>query len=128
MVRGWAELIGCIPVPSRRANNDFVSVDARYEISKDTSSYEMLSKDTSAVVTPVSAVIKSPPVASLRVASPPLAGRRTPDYFGHTARYHAPTRSYSSPRPPSQQAWQPNNTYAHPNSYEDLNPLGMNRL
>lgn len=28
-------------------------------------------------------------------------GRRTPDYFGQTARYNPPERSFSSPRPPT---------------------------
>ncbi|ERT03117.1 uncharacterized protein SPSK_08725 [Sporothrix schenckii 1099-18] len=29
------------------------------------------------------------------------SGRRTPDYFGQTARYNAPARSFSNPRPPT---------------------------
>ena len=43
---------------------------------------------------------------------PPLSsngsGRRTPDYFGGAARYQAPTRSFSSPRPPTRdgQSWE----------------------
>lgn len=29
------------------------------------------------------------------------SGRRTPDYFGETARYNPPARSFSNPRPPT---------------------------
>jgi len=115
MVTGWFELI---PSLTNRNKKEFVSVDARYEVKKDTRSYEMLSRDSSAVVTPLS------PVKS------PTSGRRTPDYFGQTARYHAPARSYSSPRPPQAQtpAWDPKQTFARPDGYEDMNPLGMNRI
>jgi hypothetical protein len=86
----------------------------------------MLSKDTSVEITPLSPVMKSPPE--------PQDGRTTPDYFGTTARYHAPSRSYSSPRPPSPPRWDPNQTFATPQKayhaphYDDMNPLGMNKL
>ncbi|KAH6998041.1 hypothetical protein BKA56DRAFT_607613 [Ilyonectria sp. MPI-CAGE-AT-0026] len=113
MATGWAELI---MAPFRRNKKEFVSVDARTEVKKDTRSYEMLSRDSSAVVTPLSSV-KSP-----------NDGRRTPDYFGRTERYHAPVRSFSSPRPPPSSSWDAEDTYAlsnHP--YKEVNPLGMNR-
>lgn len=113
MVTGWAELLKSL---LSRKKKEFVSVDARYEMKTDTRSYEMLSKDLSAVVTPLSPV-KSPPL-----------GRRTPDYFGQTARYHAPVRSYSSPRPPHQSSWDVEQNYPPPNGYEEMNPLGMNRI
>lgn len=113
MATGWAELI---KTPFKRNKKEFVSVDARTEVKKDTRSYEMLSRDSSAVVTPLSSV-KSP-----------NDGRRTPDYFGRTERYHAPIRSFSSPRPPPSSSWDAEDTYAlsnHP--YKEVNPLGMNR-
>ncbi|KAM5355860.1 hypothetical protein ACJ41O_002506 [Fusarium nematophilum] len=57
----------------------------------------------------------------------PEGGRRTPDYFGRTARYHAPARSFSSPRPPPSSSWEPQETFAMPSPYKEMNPLGMNR-
>jgi hypothetical protein len=102
-----------------QSKKEFVSVDARYDGGKDQRSYEMLSKEASTVVTPVSPV------------QLPNSGRRTPDYFGETARYQAPSRSYSNPRPPQQPSWDPQQTYAPAaGSYnmKDMNPLGMNKL
>lgn len=70
-------------------------------------------------------------------------GRRTPDYFGQTARYHTPVRSFSSPRPPQTVTWDARETYARPTSpygaaeqqqqamqQQDryVNPLGLNRI
>lgn len=121
MVKAWIDLIPCVP---RRRKNEFVSADAKDEIRHDKRSYEMLSKDTHVEVTPLSPVMRSPPPD----------GRKTPDYFGQSARYHAPSRSYSSPRPPSPPSWDPNQTFAfpqktyHPTTREDMNPLGMNKL
>jgi hypothetical protein len=123
MFTGWYDLFMSF-LPSERRQKEFVSVDARYETKKDSRnsrSYEMLSRDSSAVVTPLSPV-KSPP-----------SGRRTPDYFGQTARYHAPARSFSSPRPPQTTPWDAQQTFARPERPErpeqhDLNPLGMNRI
>jgi len=122
MLKAWVDLLPCFP---RRKKNEFVSADARDEMRNDKRSYEMLSKDTSNVeVTPLEPVMRSPPPG----------GRTTPDYFGQSARYHAPSRSYSSPRPPSQPGWDPNQTFAfpqktyHPTIHEDMNPLGMNKL
>ncbi|TEA18620.1 hypothetical protein C8034_v010418 [Colletotrichum sidae] len=105
MVLGWVDL-----VTSFRGRNkkEFVSVDARYDVKKDT--------------------LKSPVVS-------PDSGRRTPDYFGQTARYQPPMRSFSSPRPPqTPPTWDARATYARPESrarhdgFEYLNPLGMNRI
>lgn len=121
MMKGWWDLL---PFTVRRNKNEFVSMDARNDLNKDSRSYEMLSKETNVEVTPLSPVMMSPPPA----------GRRTPDYFGQSARYHAPSRSYSSPRPPSPPSWDPQQTYAnpqktyHPTNYEEMNPLGMNKL
>ncbi|CCF39314.1 hypothetical protein CH063_10179 [Colletotrichum higginsianum] len=124
MVLGWVDLFSSC---RGRSKKEFVSVDARYDVKKDTRAYEMLSRDSSAVVTPISPV-KSPVVS-------PNSGRRTPDYFGQTARYQPPTRSFSSPRPPqTPPTWDARATYARPESrargdgFEDMNPLGMNRI
>lgn len=111
MFKGWYELIS---TPFSRNKKEFVSVDARYDAKQDPRAYEMLSKETSTGVTPLEPV---------RV---PDEGRRTPDYFGQTARYHAPQRSYSRPAPPKQMAWEPQQTYAAP--MDDRNPLGMNNV
>lgn len=113
MIKGWIELIQSPFVGSKK--KEFVSVDARYDAKQDPRAYEMLSKDSSAAVTPVS------PVKS------PNGGRRTPDYFGQTARYHAPARSYSSPRPPTIPSWDAQDSFAQPDR-QDVNPLGMNRM
>ncbi|KAI9171426.1 hypothetical protein HJFPF1_00909 [Paramyrothecium foliicola] len=116
MATGWRDLIMS---KFSRNKKEFVSVDARYDTGKDQRSYEMLSKESSAVVTPVSPV------------QLPNSGRRTPDYFGETARYQAPSRSYSNPRPPQQPSWDPQESYAPgAASYnmKDINPLAMNRL
>ena len=133
MITGWRDLIGTFISTNRK---EFVSVDARLDdLKKDTRSYEMLSRDTGKtmedVVTPSSLVSPLPHVA--RPDYTP-SGRRTPDYFGHTARYQPPTRSFSSPRPPTQSVtWDTKHTYTRPTTkddedYEDVNPLGMNRI
>jgi len=131
MVTGWFDLLMCT---SQRRKKEFVSVDARLDdLKKDTRSYEMLSRDsgktmddlvTPSVVTPISPVARSPLGDS---------GRRTPDYFGQTARYYTPARSFSSPRPPQSATWDSRDTYASPVSpqesyHDDRNPLGMNRI
>jgi hypothetical protein len=157
MVTGWRDLLVGAPVRSKR---EFVSVDARLDdLKKDTRSYEMLSRDKDEVVTPSVVTPLSPihhrqsPSGHVRIPSATASitpnglhspvefstdGRRTPDYFGKTARYHAPARSFSSPRPPTANggtssagpgAWDPSVTYAKPSSGEDyVNPLGMNRI
>ncbi|OAA68486.1 GPCR, family 2, secretin-like protein [Niveomyces insectorum RCEF 264] len=63
------------------------------------------------------------------------SGRRTPDYFGQTARYNAPARSFSIPRPstatsatgagpgPSNTRWDARDTYAAPTSPERTNTM-----
>jgi len=139
MVTGWRDLL--VGFFSDRSKREFVSVDARLDdLKKETRSYEMLSRDsgktmdesvTPSVVTPVS------PTARLPMRSPSPNGdsgnndgRRTPDYFGHTARYHAPVRSFSSPRPPQTVTWDARETYARPVQNQDdyVNPLGLNRI
>lgn len=118
MATGWLELMSG---PFERKKKEFVSVDARDDMKNDSRAYELLSKETSIVVTPLSPV-RSPSNAH---------GRQTPDYFGQTARYHAPTRSYSAPRAP-QMSWDPETTYAPPTTRDHkedgMNPLGMNRI
>lgn len=106
MVLGWVDLFSsCLG----RNKKEFVSVDARYDVKKDT--------------------LKSP------IVSPNSERRRTPDYFGQTARYQPPMRSFSSPRPPqTPPTWDARATYARPESrsrgdgFDDMNPLGMNRI
>ncbi|TPX11224.1 uncharacterized protein E0L32_001042 [Thyridium curvatum] len=127
MVTGWIDMFR--KGPERK---EFVSVDARLDdLKKDPRSYEMLSRDTGKnmeddVVTPPAV---SPLASAMRSQPMSPSGRRTPDYFGQTARYHTPARSFSSPRPPQQVSWE-NQTYARGdgNDYDHMNPLGMNRI
>ncbi len=99
MVVAWLDLFKAL----HSRNKEFVSVDARYDVKKDTRANEMTSQDSSAAVTPI-----PPPKAPLP------SGRITPDYFGPTSRYQPPARSFSSPRPPSTPAWDARRTYAPP--------------
>jgi len=137
MFEGWRDLFTSAP---NRGKREFVSVDARLDD---------LKKDT---LTPI-----SPALVRSQMGSPTMQqnyssssqsggndGRRTPDFFGQTARYHAPARSFSSPRAPQspQQhtvTWDPSETYAPPrgaasppppprNGDRYVNPLGMNRI
>ncbi|KAI0013428.1 hypothetical protein F4779DRAFT_394474 [Xylariaceae sp. FL0662B] len=133
MVTGWVELFTTLG--GNRNKKEFVSVDARVDLKQDPRSYEMLSRDSGKpepVLTPISATM-SP--------TSPRGGRRTPDYFGQTARYQPHQRSFSSPRPPQQQHWDTTPGYdqpypqrpipsaqSHGYGYEDMNPLGMNRI
>ncbi|KAJ4173950.1 hypothetical protein NW754_012941 [Fusarium falciforme] len=112
MAQGWLELFSK-PFKNKK---EFVSVDAHIDAKNSTRSYEMLSRDSSAAVTPIT------PVKS------PESGRRTPDYFGRTARYHAPARSFSSPRPPPATSWDAGETFAMPTYKDkDMHPLSMNQ-
>ncbi|KAI0383711.1 hypothetical protein F5Y04DRAFT_19411 [Hypomontagnella monticulosa] len=129
MVTGWVEFFGALR--GNRTKKEFVSVDARIDIKQDPRSYEMLSRDSGkaeTVLTPVSAT-----------KSPTRGGRHTPDYFGQGARYQPHQRSFSSPRPPQQIHWDtmqgyqdaypmPTMSPTRPHNYEDMNPLGMNRI
>lgn len=129
MVTGWLDLFGSFR--SNRPKKEFVSVDARMDIKQDPRSYEMLSRDSGkadTVLTPISAT-----------RSPPRGGRHTPDYFGQGARYQPHQRSFSSPRPPQQFQWDTTEGYqdayplptmpsSRPHDYENMNPLGMNRI
>lgn len=150
-------------VPNRN-KREFVSVDARLDdLKKDTRSYEMLSRDTGktmddvvtpSIVTPLSPTAKSSmrsPTASRDYTNyynnliqqensiaGTIDGRRTPDYFGQTARYHTPMRSFSSPRPPQTVTWDTKASHVSPHreiggeddasSPNYVNPLGMNRF
>ncbi|KAM7206906.1 hypothetical protein V8F33_000005 [Rhypophila sp. PSN 637] len=156
MVTGWIDLLA----PKHRSKREFVSVDARLDdLKKDTRSYEMLSRDTGkemdesvtpSLVTPISPTYHNPAMRSPRSpvapgtdrdsSYPANDGRRTPDYFGQTSRYHAPARSFSSPRPPQSASspqpppvtWDARETYARVGAFADnndyVNPLGMNRI
>lgn len=129
MVTGWRDLF--ISSPSRN-KREFVSVDARLDD---------LKKEP---LTPI-----SPTLARSDLGSPAMQqhgdyshhpdGRRTPDFFGQTARYQTPVSSFSSPRPPTQQAqhtvtWDASETYARGTSPQPsgqdryVNPLAMNRI
>lgn len=117
MVTGWFDLLFS---PFRKSKKEFVSVDARTEIikkeTKDMRSYEMLSRESSAVITPLTPVMSAED------------GRRTPDFFGRTAQYHVPVRSFSSPKPPRVSSWEAEDTYAPPDTYnKDMHPLGMHQ-
>lgn len=133
MVTGWLDLGRSF---FTKGNREFVSVDAnaRYDVKSDNSAYEMLSKEQSGMVT-------SPP--SVQLSTTPTSGLKTPDYYGKTARYQPPVRSFSSPRPPSSPTgWDASTTYARPMyqqryygeeetgeaGHGDMNPLGMNRI
>jgi hypothetical protein len=144
MVTGWRDMFTSAPNRNKR---EFVSVDARLDdLKKDTRSYEMLSRDTGktmddsvtpSVVTPISPThARSPvgsPISHDYMNMPNNDGRRTPDYFGNTARYHTPARSFSSPRPPQTVTWDARETYARATSppYEQqqrtTSPYGQQR-
>ncbi|KAH8675668.1 hypothetical protein BX600DRAFT_507888 [Xylariales sp. PMI_506] len=128
MVTGWTDMLFSFGGNSKK---EFISVDAM-DLKKDPRSYEMLSRDSGkaeSILTPISAT-KSP--------APPRDGRQTPDYFGQPARYQPHARSFSSPRPPQQVTWETqlatyapathNRAMADGSDYEDVNPLGMNRI
>jgi len=122
MVTGWRDLFTSVP---NRSQREFVSVDARLDD---------LKKDTLTPISPIHA--RSPtgsPINHDYMQMPNPDGRRTPDYFGSTARYHAPARSFSNPRAPQTVTWDARETYARPTSpYTQqeryVNPLGMNRI
>ncbi|KAI1653608.1 hypothetical protein F4813DRAFT_249445 [Daldinia decipiens] len=129
MVTGWLDILGSYT--GTRTKKEFVSVDARMDIKQDPRSYEMLSRDsgkTDTMLTPISPAMS--PTSR--------GGRQTPDYFGQTARYQPHQRSFSSPRPPQQVQWESTQEYhdsyplpsmpAQSNEYENMNPLGMNRI
>ena len=122
MFTGWVELFQSF---GGRQKKEFVSADARVEAYKEPRSYQMLSRDSGKsefVLTPLSAA-KSP--------TSPHDGRRTPDYFGPTAKYQPHTRSFSSPKPPQQVSWDNKPQYhtrSSPEGHEGMNPLGMNRI
>jgi hypothetical protein len=135
--------------PFNQGKREFVSVDARLDdLKNQTRSYEMLSRDSGKtmddLVTPSTVSPLSPVAAKSSLRSPSRStadhgaykfdGRQTPDYFGSTARYHTPMRSFSSPKPPQTVTWDMNQftkpTQPHQDSEHDdyMNPLGMNRI
>lgn len=144
MITGWRDLFASVGNRNRR---EFVSVDARLDdLKNDTRSYEMLSREsgktmddsvTRSIVTPVSPTYGRSPVGSANDSAAGYTpngndGRRTPDYFGHTARYQTPARSFSRPRPPQTVTWDARETFAgtqspHAEKNGYINPLGMNR-
>jgi hypothetical protein len=161
MVTGWVELLMHVPNRNKRefvsvdARIDDLKKDTRsYEMLSRDSGKNMDDMVTSPVVTPLSPVAQKSALRSPR--SPSAAGntdyadyynnlvhqdnriagnvdgRRTPDYFGQTARYHTPARSFSSPKPPQTVTWdmaQPGGEgSAEDNDNKYVNPLGMNRF
>ncbi|PFH56672.1 hypothetical protein XA68_16171 [Ophiocordyceps unilateralis] len=121
MLSGWVELVKTL---ANGRKKEFVSVDARFDINKNPRTYEMLSKDSSVAASPLSAVVS--PLSS--ATKSPTTER---DYFGQKSyRYHAPSQSYSSPRPPQQKARSPPPVAAlQRSSLEgDMNPLGLNHV
>lgn len=166
MVTGWSTLFNS--AGRRNKKTEFVSVDARLDYkTKDTRSYEMLSRDSGktldTVLTPdqgytptKSAFTPGSPPAGVSFApdSPTSNGRRTPDYFSQSPApavlYKPPPRSFTSPQPPQSrgnsvagfespspppQAWNAQQAYARPNQglppaheFDEMNPLGMNRI
>ncbi|KAI1253485.1 hypothetical protein MGN70_005693 [Eutypa lata] len=144
MVTGWVDYF--MGLGGHPPNKEFVSVDARANLKGESRSYEMLShsKGESVSLTAVSSVKP--------YATSPQDGRRTPDYFGQNfdetpdhfgqaARYQPHQRSFSAPRPPQQGGWSettspyggsspppPPPPVAGRGGYEDMNPLGMNRI
>lgn len=140
MFTGWRDLVLGF---TNRGKKEFVSADARLDdYKRDTRSYEMLSRDcgktmddvvTPSAGTPISPLarphLRSPsPVATkeypFSYSSESNDGRRTPDYFGHTVRYHTPARSFSSPRPPQSTSWDARETYAAAGAARHVSPHG----
>lgn len=103
MIVAWFDLFKNLIGKGDSKKKEFVSVDARHEMKADTRSYEMLSRENSAVVTPVTAV------------QYPTMDRSSPEYYEQkpAARYHAPSRSFSTPRSPAQRSWDANQTFAN---------------
>jgi hypothetical protein len=154
MVTGWAEYF--VSLGGNRAKKEFVSVDARTDLNKDPRSYEMLSRDsgkTESILTPLSATMSPIRPMSGR-QTPDYFGNPTAHYQPHSRSFssprppqqvswepepaHIPQGPYThqgpySPSSPSS----PSSPYgAHGSSrrmtdgsdYEDVNPLGMNRI
>ncbi|TQV97196.1 hypothetical protein V2A60_000176 [Cordyceps javanica] len=147
MLTGWANLFMSLLGRGDGKKKEFVSVDARLDAKADSRSYEMLSRENSTVVTPASA--EQYPPAELKTSA---------YYEQNAARYHAPSRSFSTPRSPVQRSWDVQQTFASPrvpqsppppphrsprsprspqpgferrnenDNYESMNPLGMNRI
>lgn len=121
MITGWIDLVR---KPLTKDKQEFVSADAHVDLKKDPHSYEMLSRDSYANMSLISPAVISP--AAKNPPADPMDGRRTPDYFGRTARYHAPARSFSSPRPPPLGNWDPESSYAMP--IKEHNPYGTDKV
>lgn len=90
MVTGWIDLFSSLFGRSRKA--EFVSVDARFDAKPHMRSYEMISRETSAAVTPVAPAQRKPDRLS------------TPDFFNQPSRNADNGRSNLSPRA-TQRPW-----------------------
>ncbi|RCI14968.1 hypothetical protein L249_6843 [Ophiocordyceps polyrhachis-furcata BCC 54312] len=109
MVSGWVDLAKTL---AKRRKKEFVSVDARFDLNNKVRTYEMLSKESSAAASPLSATVS--PLSSTAATERDSCGQKS-------YRYHAPSQSYSSPRPPPQQR-----SLASDGHEGEVNPLGMN--
>lgn len=111
MLTGWIEKIQGLV---ERTKKQFVSADARYEVNKDARSYEMLSRESSAM-----ASVPSP----ITPRQYPLAGRGTPNFF----RDKPSPQGYESTALP-QSPLSPQEASHANDGRQAINPLGMNRI
>ncbi|KAI6382970.1 hypothetical protein MCOR25_000475 [Pyricularia grisea] len=155
MITAWSDFFMNI---SGCRKPEFVSADARFDMIKNNRrSYEMLSRDTgkkqmddSVTPSPGTSISMSPPPPARQPSVGATydrnnnnndgnipSGRRTPDYLGQAARYHAPMRSFSSPRPPpapQNVRWDSSEMYGGRENNDisrdtgDVSPLSMNRI
>lgn len=102
MLTAWLDLFKNLVGRGGKKKKEFVSVDARHDMKADTRSYEMLSRENSTVVTSASAV------------KYPSTDRQTSAHYEQdSARYHAPSRSFSTTRSPAQRSWDAQQTFAN---------------
>ncbi|RDA85184.1 hypothetical protein CP532_2392 [Ophiocordyceps camponoti-leonardi (nom. inval.)] len=129
MLSGWVDLVKTL---AKGRKKEFVSVDARFDLNNNkVRTYEMLSKDSSATASPLSATVSPLSSLSSSAKSPTTPTTTTStterDSFAQRSyRYHAPSQSYSSPRPPQQQ--QQGSLTSDGHEGEEMNPLGMNHV
>ncbi|OAQ98765.1 hypothetical protein LLEC1_05260 [Akanthomyces lecanii] len=102
MLTAWLDLFKNLVGRGDKKKQEFVSVDARHDLKADTRSYEMLSRENSTVVTSASAV-----------KYPSTNHKTSASYEQNSARYHAPSRSFSAPRSPVQRSWDAQQTFAN---------------
>lgn len=143
MLIGWYELV--TGMFHRSSKREFVSVDAMYENPKHQRSLDLLSRDSSAAVTPV-----SPLTANSKYYYQNYASTRHPPYLARSFSIPRPLsislpRQSTDPNPSTSSAPQanpqnsdpwdsrspprsPRSPLSRPRGFEDLDPLGMNRI